>query len=339
MEKSTDASASIFGWQFQISASIYLMIKYFGRFERLKVESKKEDIEIELENGKKIYAQAKSKQNPLNDSTNHSTKLQKALKTLSNKNKDDAEKLYYVNNLEPDPLNSTRNEFDGLTILDYSELSNESKEKIDAQLSSLKIDDFQKDKFTILRIPYYGNDQDQRQKQIDKKIAQFLISIDYSENYSKNLLDIWQTEFFHNATIPNNEVYIEKNNIIWSLVIIKLKNENKIQEYKKEFGVSEEQFFDAIDKYEKFINYKEGNFQIFNNISHLFEEYSKQNSNKLIFDFINENTDKIFNIIFDKSIDGADIVEITCSKIIARLILLRKSMIKKIIEGANNYGD
>ena len=92
-------------------------------------------------------------------------------------------------------------------------LSEISKQKIDDQLNSLGINDFEKDKFTILRIPYYGNDKDQRQKYIDRKIAQFLISMNYSESYSKSLMDIWQTEFLHNATIPNNEIYIKKTNL------------------------------------------------------------------------------------------------------------------------------
>lgn len=339
MGKSTEASYSIFGWQFQISASIYLMIKYFGRFKKLKVESSEEDIEIELDGGKKIYAQAKSEQNPLNSSSDHAKKLKKALKTLSSKNKIDAEKLYYVNNLEPNPLNSSTKEFSDLTILDYSELADESKKKIDNQLLSLGVSDFQKDKFTILRIPYYGNDKDQRQKHIEKKIAQFLINIDYSESYSKNLIDVWETEFLHNATIPNDQVYIEKDDIIWSLVVIKLKNENYLLDYKKDYKVNEEEFFQAVERYEEFINYKEGHFQIVNEITFLYDDYIRMNKEKEIFDFINEKEEEIYKIVFDKDYDNENIVELTCSKIVARLILLRKTMFKKIVEGANNYGD
>ena len=41
-----NASASAFGWQFQINIAIYLMIKYFGKFKEMKIEGEKEDIEI-----------------------------------------------------------------------------------------------------------------------------------------------------------------------------------------------------------------------------------------------------------------------------------------------------
>lgn len=32
-----NASASAFGWQFQINIAIYLMIKYFGKFKEMKI--------------------------------------------------------------------------------------------------------------------------------------------------------------------------------------------------------------------------------------------------------------------------------------------------------------
>lgn len=70
-------NASAFGWQFQINIAIFLMIKYFGKFKELKIEGIKEDIEIYLNNNKKVYVQAKSKQN-INDgyTSSYSTKSQ-----------------------------------------------------------------------------------------------------------------------------------------------------------------------------------------------------------------------------------------------------------------------
>ena len=35
---STQASATIFGFQFQINAAIYLMLKYFSDFDQMKIE-------------------------------------------------------------------------------------------------------------------------------------------------------------------------------------------------------------------------------------------------------------------------------------------------------------
>ena len=57
-----DASASSFGWNFQSNAGIFLFLKYIKEAESIKIESKLQDIEINLSDGGKILAQAKSSQ-------------------------------------------------------------------------------------------------------------------------------------------------------------------------------------------------------------------------------------------------------------------------------------
>ena len=47
-KKTRNASASIFGWDFQTNAAILLMLENITRAECVKVESKTEDIEIKL---------------------------------------------------------------------------------------------------------------------------------------------------------------------------------------------------------------------------------------------------------------------------------------------------
>lgn len=57
-----DASASSFGWNFQVNAGIFLLLHYIKDAKSIKIESKYEDIEICLKNKSKIFAQAKSVQ-------------------------------------------------------------------------------------------------------------------------------------------------------------------------------------------------------------------------------------------------------------------------------------
>ena len=61
-----NASASAFGWDFQINSAILLMIDNIEDVSYVKVEGKYEDIELYLNNGKTIYAQAKSFQDLCN---------------------------------------------------------------------------------------------------------------------------------------------------------------------------------------------------------------------------------------------------------------------------------
>lgn len=59
------------------------MIKNVKNTESIKVEGKTEDIELKLDNGKRIYAQAKSNQHPNCDFRNVISALTKSLKALS----------------------------------------------------------------------------------------------------------------------------------------------------------------------------------------------------------------------------------------------------------------
>ena len=45
-----DASASSFGWNFQVNAGIFLFLHYIREAEDFKIESKLQDIEITLKN-------------------------------------------------------------------------------------------------------------------------------------------------------------------------------------------------------------------------------------------------------------------------------------------------
>ena len=50
---------SLFGFDFQVNAAIILMLENIKELKSLRLEGEKEDIELTLENGEKILAQAK----------------------------------------------------------------------------------------------------------------------------------------------------------------------------------------------------------------------------------------------------------------------------------------
>ena len=57
---SRNASYSLFGWDFQINAAIYIFLNNIKDIERIRVEGKLQDIELIRRDGSKIYAQAKA---------------------------------------------------------------------------------------------------------------------------------------------------------------------------------------------------------------------------------------------------------------------------------------
>ena len=60
MAKSSNASSSYFGVDFQRNAAIVLLLKNIEEVSKIKIEGQKEDIEITLNNEKIIYSQVKS---------------------------------------------------------------------------------------------------------------------------------------------------------------------------------------------------------------------------------------------------------------------------------------
>ena len=50
-----DASASSFGWNFQVNAGIFLFLKYMPEVTDIKIESKAQDIEITLIDEGKVF--------------------------------------------------------------------------------------------------------------------------------------------------------------------------------------------------------------------------------------------------------------------------------------------
>lgn len=54
-----NASASIFGWHFQINVAIFFMLNEIQNIDSVRVEGKDEDIEFNLKTGNKIFIQAK----------------------------------------------------------------------------------------------------------------------------------------------------------------------------------------------------------------------------------------------------------------------------------------
>lgn len=333
-----NASASAFGWQFQINIAIYLMIKYFGKFKEMKIEGEKEDIEISLNNSKKIYAQAKSKQN-INDgdTSSYSTKLRKALESLSDVNDNDSESLIYISNLEPNPLNSGTNEFELVSFFKYNELSLASKEKIDIQLNQLQ-KNINRDKLIIAKVPFFGEDKETKQKYIIAKIEDFLtfISSDLLP-YKNRFLQMLESEALHNATQNNMKLKFKKEDVLWRLLILKLGDGNSIK-FDENMEIEEETFFEALDTYDRIINYKEADFDVYNKISNLIMkakiEDKEIRSNQFVIKYENE----IYDIVFKNNKDSnMETIEKACSKIIAKKIFIRKGNIMQMFERANKY--
>ena len=109
-----DASASSFGWNFQVNAGIFLFLHYIKEAKSIKIESKKEDIEIILKEQNKVYAQAKSVQEECSLSS-AKKKYKDAIISLAKVSAQNEDILIYISNLR-EPIKNGDKFFDNKVV-------------------------------------------------------------------------------------------------------------------------------------------------------------------------------------------------------------------------------
>lgn len=251
---SNDASASSFGWNFQSNAGIFLFLKYIKESKGIKIESKLQDIEIELCDGNKILAQAKSAQD-YSIAKDKKEKFKDAIISLAKYQKE-TNQMIYISNI-PDMLESavgafnnsivsyesclsaTKKEIDDIFEAVYASLSkridkeNDNKKKAKLQTIQQSVKDFDKTKlhFSVV-YPFFG-DENNRYQAIGDSIITFLVDViklgrDDAISIKRKLLEHWQLKFQHNSTEPDKgtQKAIGKEEFAWPIAVYLIEDSN-----------------------------------------------------------------------------------------------------------------
>ena len=193
-----DASATSFGWNFQVNAGIYLFLYYIQDATDIKIESKLQDIEITLNDNSKVFAQAKSAQD-YTAISDQKEKFKDAIISLS-RNNYKGNKLLYISNI-PDTFKS----FDGFAnnrVISYNDCLEGIQKEIDKTILAIeksitrkiatqtderkidklenlkqKIKKFHKENLYISTIRDYYGDGDGRYITISDQILSFLVTL------------------------------------------------------------------------------------------------------------------------------------------------------------------
>lgn len=242
-----DASASSFGWNFQSNAGIFLFLKFLKNAESIKIESKLQDIEIQLSSGNKILAQAKSAQD-YTVVTNKKEKFKDAIISLA-KFSDNGDQLIYISNI-PDTFDSAKDNFNNKVVaytscpqgvrdeIDrvFETTCNSMRARIDKEDDNKKkaknkrvlklVEGFDKTKLHISVISPYWGDEQNRYSEISNAIVSFLVddlalSNDNAIAIKRRLLEYWQLKFEHNSTQPdiNETKKITKEDFAWPIAV------------------------------------------------------------------------------------------------------------------------
>lgn len=313
MGRSRRADAVVFGFDFQINAAIVLFLENVKNAKSLRLEGDYEDIEIEMDNGEYILAQAKAVERASDDFANVRANMKKAITTLSEgSHKTNAKELIMVTN-SPNPFNDdSKSAFYGPSKRFYKDLPKSAKEKVDGYLKEVK-EPLDVDKFKVQVIPFETDEDAERYKIIKQCIDDFVGELNTNTvGLGIKLLDVWHRQVFDNGGKHNATIKLNKKEIVWP-ILVKVTEDNGLdEEFRNQFdiGLLEEvrnRYADIIENHcercEHFIKILSGfnSFQskkkpiekINDFIEKKWNDYSNEFSSEIVEDEVKEAITKI----------------------------------------------
>lgn len=329
----TNASDSIFGWDFQINAAIVLMLEDVTNIQQIRVEGKTEDIEITLADGEFIFSQAKALADP-SSTKNVRKKLSDGLGTLNQAAKKTGVcKLIYITNAY-DPLSDKKSmpSFYGQSRKPYSSLMDSAKKIIDNILLKENYSDIDKSKLFIYTLPF-ENDMNDRYKVVIEKVKDFISSIKSNLSGSaQEILDIWQKQLFENATLHDTAIVLTKKDIMWPLIVIMCDDGFRSNPFSED--IDDGMYAEILSRYKNFISCK---CQKFSFVTRVLTDYQNSASSKIGNDRIIEFVNKNWSTYLDEfsSADESEELLSALVKIILFQLLRQRYLISEVKKKVN----
>lgn len=224
MANNSNASPEVFGFDFQVNATIFLLLDNIKEIKEVRMEGASEDIELTMNDGSQIMAQAKGIVKGSSDFSNVRRNLQKAIGTLSSADNKSVERLILITNSK-NPLkeDSSKSFFYGPPVaVGYNDLSDEAKKVIDNIVDRLNIL-LDKNKFYIYYFMFETDNLKTRYAVIEEKVKDFINHLSLGQILSaKELMDTWQNNLFHNGSQTDVTIKLSKKEIVWPVIVLTL---------------------------------------------------------------------------------------------------------------------
>lgn len=334
-----NASSTIAGFQFQVNVAIYFMLRYLKNIDSIRVEGEKEDVEVNLKDKRRYMIQAKAQTIDLKDNKNNAKNLKEALKSLANADEKNVQYLFYASNMS-DPLNSSDEVFKKYDIVTkmYNELSKKSQQKIDNQIANLNGIDINKNKLVIIRIPFFGEFDEEKYKFIFQTAKEvFSIMGDNIVNKSNTIIRKIESKFNNNGTDKKETVITKEEFCNW-IILTEIEGMD-LSSDNMNIGIDETEYYDAYEQYKRFIDEKMSSYENYGKVYSLFLRVRK-NKNVTINEFVKERKLELYNYFFEENLESEEQInennklDVYVAQIISYAILKRNFIIKKIKEGA-----
>ena len=224
MTNNSNASPEVFGFDFQVNATIFLLLDSIKEVKAVRMEGASEDIELTMNNGSQIMAQAKGIVKGSSDFSNVRRNLKKAIETLSSADNKSVEQLILITNSK-NPLkeDTSKSFFYGPPVaVGYNDLSEEAKKVIDNIVKRLDVP-FDKNKFQIYYFMFETDNLRTRYAVIEEKVKDFINQLNLGQVLSATeLLQVWQNDLFHNGSQTDTTIKLSKKEIVWPVIVLTL---------------------------------------------------------------------------------------------------------------------
>ena len=334
MARSRRADAVVFGFDFQVNAAIVLFIENVKQVEKMRLEGNYEDIEIQLDSGEMVMAQAKAVEKASFDFNNVRKNLKKALISLSEADeKVNARDLILITN-SPNPFNDeqSRSVFYGHAHRDYNTLPPTAKKIVDDYLGEMdKPLDVNKLKIQVL--PFETDDDEERYKVIMQTINDFVGMLKTNvPGIGRQLLETWHWQVFDNGGKNNVDIKLSKKDIIWPLIVKITEIEQCDEEFLEQFDSSV--YEEVVNRYADVINSHCEQCEFFIKI---LSDYNAFKTDKKLSEKMSDFIDKYWlNYVSEFDVDGLESeIQEAITKIVIHNIIRRKFAIDRIKREVN----
>lgn len=334
MVRSRRADAVVFGFDFQVNAAIVLFLENVKDVKSLRLEGNYEDIEIELDDGEYVLAQAKAVEKASDDFTNVRKNMKKAIISLSEADhRANAKELIMVTN-SPNPFNdeNSRSAFYGPSHRNYKSLPKSAKKLVDSYLKDIS-EPLDTEKFKVQVIPFETDEDEERYKVIMQCINDFMGELNPNiPGLGKKLLDVWHWQVFDNGGKHNATIRLRKKDIIWP-ILVKITEDNSYdEEFLEQFDVG--LFEEVRNRYTETIENHCERCEFFIKILSEFNSFkTEKKPREKINDFI-ENKWDAFSDEFSTEIMDDEVKE-AITKIVMYKVLKQRFAIDRVKEETN----
>lgn len=332
MGKDRRGDAVLFGFDFQRNAAIVLMLENIQELKSLRMEGVNEDIDIELNSGGHILAQAKSVVDSSRDFGNVRSNLKKALISLSEGcQKVKTEKAILITN-SPNPINddNSRSLFWGPSYRRFDTLPDSSKKIITDILAQI-VNPLDPNQFIVQVVPFETDDDAERFKAVWKVIDDFIGNLKLDiPGLGKQLHRVWRDEVFKNGTKKNPYIMLTKKDLIWPMIVIATDIERIDSSFVEQFDAV--QYDEVVRRYKDLIDTCCERVEFFTRILYDYNSYNYNGKPKeKTIHFVEDNWSRYLTEINDDTIDPSTIEAL--SKVIVYNVIRRRYDIDRIKKG------